>query len=69
VTIKFTHEATLKGYSFLAGEVCKFPDEIGELMVLDGVAFRVPSVECKINRSATDALNEARERDGRNNFE
>jgi hypothetical protein len=66
VTIKFTHEAVLKGYSFLAGEVHSLPDEIGELMILDGVAFRVSSREDKINRSATDALKQAKERDGGN---
>jgi hypothetical protein len=66
VTIKFTHEAVLKGYSFLAGEVHSLPDEIGELMILDGVAFRVSSREDKINHAATDALKQAKERDGGN---
>jgi hypothetical protein len=66
VTIKFTHEAVLKGYSFLAGEVHSLPDEIGELMILDGVAFRIPSRENKIDQSATEALKQAKERDGGN---
>lgn len=65
MTIKFTHEAITKGYSFLAGEIHRFPDEIGELMILDGVAFRVP--EQAVSNRSYEALKEAKERDGINN--
>lgn len=63
MTIKFTHEAVLKGYSFLAGEVHSFPDEIGELMILEGVAFRIASREDKRDNTADNILKEAKERD------
>lgn len=63
MTIKFTHEAALKGYSFFAGEVHSFPDEIGELMILEGVAYRVALRENEKNTSIENALKEARERD------
>jgi hypothetical protein len=61
VTIKFTQEAIAKGYSFLAGEAHRFPDEIGELMILDGVAFRV--AESATNREKRQELKRANERD------
>lgn len=63
MTVKFTHEAALKGYSFLAGEIHSLPDEIGELMILDGVAFRVASREDMRNKTIEDLLKEARQRD------
>lgn len=61
MTIKFTAEAITKGYSFLAGEVKMFPDEIGELIILEGVAFRV--AQKSVNEHVQEALREARERD------
>jgi hypothetical protein len=66
MTLKFTHEATRKGYSFLAGEVHSLPDEIGELMILDGVAFQVPSRLNGEDQKSINALKEAKERDGGN---
>lgn len=61
--IKFTHEAILKGYSFLAGEVHSLPDEIGELMILDGVAYQVASRENAESKTVNESLKEAKERD------
>jgi hypothetical protein len=61
VTIKFTQEAIAKGYSILAGEIHRFPDEIAELIILDGVAFRV--AERATEEKAHEALNQAKERD------
>lgn len=63
MTIKFTHEAALKGYSFLAGEVHSLPDEIGELMILDGVAYQVASRENAGDKTIQGILKQARERD------
>ena len=61
MTIEFTHEAITKGYSFLAGEVHSFPDEIAELIILTGVAFRVPYNG--LSNTAKEALDEAKRRD------
>lgn len=61
MTIKFTHEAVTKGYSFLAGEVHRFPEGIGELIILEGVAFRV--CEKAVDQKALEALKNANTRD------
>lgn len=64
MTIKFTHDAAVNGYSFLAGEVHSFPDHVGEAIIRDGVAYQVASKrEQADDKSAGDALNEAKHRD------
>jgi hypothetical protein len=63
VIVKFTHEAILKGYSFKAGEIHKFPKEISELIISSGVAFQVSSGENAVNQTVNSALNEAKQRD------
>lgn len=65
--IRFIKDGTPHGYSFLAGEVCNFPEEIAELIIKSGIAVRCTS-ERSVNHSIHESLKEAQERDGRNHF-
>jgi hypothetical protein len=66
VKVKFTHEAVLKGYSFLAGEVHSFPEDISDQIISHGVAFQICSSEKAVDQKAIQALKEAKNRNARN---